>query len=125
MSFRPEFIPYGDGAVLLRFQAEGYSREVIDSIHTLRRELLRFDVWEDLVPGYDSLLVVFNPVRLSSGMALSHIEAALETLARAGASPSTSYRRVLPLMSAKTMVRRVVLGAIREPRGFLARMIDS
>lgn len=78
MSLRPSFIPYGDGAMLVRFQTDGYSRQVVDSVHTLRRQLLRFDIWEELVPGYDSLLLVYNPMRMNSDTALDHVEAALE-----------------------------------------------
>ena len=78
MTAKPTFSPYGDGAVLVQFETDGFSREVVDKIHTLRRQLLRFDIWEDLIPGYDSLLVTFNPVRLDTAVALSYIEAALE-----------------------------------------------
>lgn len=82
MSESMELIAYGDSAILVKFASKGFSKTIVDKIHTLAKALRELDIWEELVPGYDSLLVKYNPCRLTLTAAQKAIEATLKTLPR-------------------------------------------
>jgi len=81
---RPEFVPYGDAAILVRYKTKGYDARVMDQIHDLAEALqsqtqetkgesdARY--WDNIVPGYDSLLVAFNPSLITQAQAIRRIE---------------------------------------------------
>ncbi len=63
-SFKSELIAYGDCAFLLRFETEGFSRDVCEYLQGLRREFKPQDGWIESVAAYDSLLLSFDPMRI-------------------------------------------------------------
>jgi len=73
----PDIIAYGDAAILVRFKTEGYSQDTVEQIFNLERELTRLSFWDDIVPGYDNLLVTFNPVKIDLNKAKIWITEAL------------------------------------------------
>ena len=58
-----EIMPYGDSAFLVQFGAQTYSDKVTSHIHGLIHSLKDHDYWEEVVPGYNSLLAYFCPAR--------------------------------------------------------------
>ena len=56
-----EIIPFGDSGFLVKFAGDTYSHKVISQIHSTIRQLRQEDQWEELVPGYNSLLAYFCP----------------------------------------------------------------
>jgi len=78
MSVRPpNIIPYGDNALLVQYETDGFSQELVQAIHALAAELRHNPDWTELVPGYDSLLCVFSLADLSLGDAHNQLEKAL------------------------------------------------
>lgn len=80
MSDSPTLIAYGDAAILVKFPCDGFSRNVVNKVHALAQALKPLGVWEELVPGYDSLLVKFSPMRTTMDAAGHNIEETLKTL---------------------------------------------
>jgi len=72
-----DVIPYGDAAFLIRFDTKGYSAPVSTQIHALIRSLKKQPYWEELVPGYNSLLACFSPTVLKASEARAHLSKAL------------------------------------------------
>lgn len=79
---KPALIAYGDTAILVKFSCKGFSRKVVNKVHALAQALRPLDVWEELVPGYDSLLVKFNPAKTTMDATEHNIETTLKTLKR-------------------------------------------
>lgn len=75
----PRILPYGDHALLVQYDADGFSQEVSEAVHTLAHLLRksRKTVWREIVPAYDSLVVTFDAASLSLDSAKRRIEDAL------------------------------------------------
>ena len=73
----PEITVYGDNALLVQYETEGFSEAVSFAVHALAASLRPDAVWTDLVAGYDSLLCVFNLADLSLETAAAKIKQAL------------------------------------------------
>jgi len=73
----PDIIPYGDSALLVQYKVEGFSEDVSSAVHALAAELREEPHWTELVPGYDSLLCVFNLTEISVEAAKVQLEKAL------------------------------------------------
>ncbi len=58
-----DIIPYGDSAFLVQFATKVYSETVTNHIHALIHSLQGHDHWEEVVPGYNSLLAYFCPAK--------------------------------------------------------------
>ncbi len=76
-----EIIPYGDSAFLVQFPTEGYSEKVTLHIHALIRALRPLSYWEELVPGYNSLLAYFCPAQFAPQKARAALSKALKDTA--------------------------------------------
>jgi len=60
-----EILPFGDSAFLIKFPTNGYSEKVTRHIHALIEKLKTEKNWEELVPGYNSLLAYFCPAHFA------------------------------------------------------------
>ena len=56
----PRIIPYGDAALLLQYDVDGFSMDVSRRVQGLSQSLQDGDTWEEVVAGYDSILVSFD-----------------------------------------------------------------
>ena len=74
----PKIRPYGDHAILVNWPAEGFSAEINDTVHNLAAALRESGRYVDVVPGYDSLVCVFDLAGTSADIAKNHIENILE-----------------------------------------------
>jgi KipI family sensor histidine kinase inhibitor len=78
MTLKPPIIlPYGDSALLVQYETEGFSQKINDAVHHLAADLRAQPQWTELVPAYDSLLCVFNLAELSLEAAEQHVKQAL------------------------------------------------
>lgn len=73
-----DIIPYGDSAFLVQFPTDGYSEKVTLHIHALINTLRSQTYWEELVPGYNSLLAYFCPAKFSPKKARASLLKALK-----------------------------------------------
>lgn len=74
---RPDILPYGDGAFLLQFAKQDYDSAITARIQALSSALQKTDIWIEIVPGYNALLVSFNPQITKSETALQQLQSAL------------------------------------------------
>ena len=83
MSVKPPILtPYGDSAVLVDYQFEGYSDAAHRKLNHLAKTLRAQNIWQDIVPSYKSVLVVFDLAQQTLGEATSRIEETLKNLSR-------------------------------------------
>ena len=83
MPKKPPLInPYGDSALIITYETEGYSEAVHEQLHHLATALRAQDIWQDIVPSYKSLLCVFDLAKMSLGEASIKIEETLKTLSK-------------------------------------------
>jgi len=82
----PRITPYGDSALFIHYEAEGFSAAINDAVHQLATALREQTLWQDLVPGYDSLLCVFDMAITSMEEAKRKVE---DTLLRTSKTPQT------------------------------------
>lgn len=61
----PRITPFGDSALFVQYETEGFSARVNSKVHQLAARLRQQSLWQDLIPGYDSLLCVFDMATLS------------------------------------------------------------
>ena len=73
----PSLKPYGDHAVLVEWKTAGFSVEVNETLHALAAYLRESGKYVEVVPGYDSLLCVFDLGVRSFETAKRHIEDSL------------------------------------------------
>ena len=80
----PKLISYGDSAILIQFETAPehppFSKEINQTIHALAEKLRQTVSWRDIVPGYDSLLCVFDLTTTSIEIAKSDIKECLKNL---------------------------------------------
>ena len=79
----PKILPFGDSAILIDYETPGYSDRVHTRLNHLAETLRGQKIWQDIVPSYKSILVVFDVSQQSIGEAMSKIEETLKTLSRA------------------------------------------
>jgi len=80
MPAKYDIIPYGDSGFLVQYQANAYSEAVTDHIHALISKLSRQKKWEELVPGYNSLLAYFCPAEFDPAKAKATLIKALKSV---------------------------------------------
>ncbi|WP_298913131.1 5-oxoprolinase subunit PxpB [uncultured Algimonas sp.] len=73
----PNLREYGDHAVLVEWEADGYDADVGDAVHALAARLRRKGGFTEVMPGYDSLVAAFDAARLDQSVALERIRDAL------------------------------------------------
>ena len=80
-----DIIPFGDSAFLVKFATEGYSEKVTRHIHAVIETLRKHADWEELVPGYNSLLAYFCPAEFQPSQARAAVAKALKANEKSGA----------------------------------------
>jgi len=70
----PKIVPYGDHAILVDWSTDAFSEAVNDTIHALAEKLRKSSKYIEIVPGYDSLVCVFDLAARSSDTTKRHIE---------------------------------------------------
>ncbi|MDB2439160.1 5-oxoprolinase subunit PxpB [Hellea sp.] len=76
----PRILPYGDSAVLVDYEVEGYSETANTHLHHAAKALRGDPVWQEIVPSYKSILCVFDLATISMESATSKIEKTLSQL---------------------------------------------
>ena len=61
----PKLVPYGDTALLIQYEAGGYDEAIVETIQDLAGALRSNGYWREVVTGYDSLLVSFDPLKFT------------------------------------------------------------
>ncbi len=59
----PKLVPYGDAALLIKYNAQGYDEGVMRTVQNLAESLRTNGYWRDVITGYDSVLVSFDPLK--------------------------------------------------------------
>ncbi len=72
-----EIKPYGDHALLVEWTTDGFSETVNNTIHALAAYLRESGDYIEVVPGYDSLVCVFDLAVRSMAATKQHVEDAL------------------------------------------------
>ena len=87
----PQLSAYGDHALLLQWPSTEFSLEISDRIHDLSARLRESGDFTDVVPGYDSLLCVFDLGRHSMSFIESQVKA---QLAKKSAKPKPNSKTI-------------------------------
>ncbi len=74
-----EIVPFGDSGFLVKYQIEEYSEKVTQHINAVIEKLRRQEHWEELVPGYNSLLAYFCPHNYAPTKAKAALEKTLKS----------------------------------------------
>jgi len=77
----PDIIEYGDSALLVQFKTNSFSLDVNNRIHQLSKTLSSKPDWQELVPGYDSILCCFDMAHISMERAKKNIATAIKKTA--------------------------------------------
>jgi len=84
MTETPRFIDFGDSAVLIQYSlpktAKFFSKAVNQNIHRLANDLRQSQNWLEIVPGYDSLLCVFDLDKTSMEDAKKDLKSHLKSI---------------------------------------------
>jgi len=70
----PRIVPYGDAAVLIKYDTQGFSKDVAAEVQSLAHVLRANGYWDDIIPAYDSVLIAFNPAKISLESAKRKLE---------------------------------------------------
>jgi len=74
----PRFIDYGDSAILIQYELpkdkKFFSKAINQNIHSLANALRQTGEWAEIVPGYDSLLAVFDLTQTSRDAAKAKLK---------------------------------------------------
>ncbi len=70
----PTISNYGDHALLIRWPTDGFSEPVNDAVHHLAAHLRESGRYIEVVPGYDSIVCVFDLGLRSMSSAKRHVE---------------------------------------------------
>ncbi|WP_409433268.1 5-oxoprolinase subunit PxpB [Litorimonas sp. RW-G-Af-16] len=70
----PDISAYGDHAVLVKYDVDGFSAKVSDALQSLAVSLRAQDIWCEIVPAYDSLVVVFDGATITPKEAINRVE---------------------------------------------------
>ncbi len=71
---------YGDSAILVSYQVDGYSEAACDNVHDLADALKDKGQWTNLIPAYDSAMFTFNPMDVTIEDAKETVEKTLKKL---------------------------------------------
>jgi len=74
-------IAFGDSAFLVKFDSTSFSETVVNHIHALIYTLQAQTYWDEVVPGYNSLLAYFCPIKFTPKKAKAALSKALESSA--------------------------------------------
>lgn len=70
----PRIVPYGDAALLIQYETDGFSKDVASAVQALATSLRANGYWDEIVPAYESILVAFNPAQTSMESAKRKLE---------------------------------------------------
>jgi len=70
----PKISIYGDHAILVDWETDGFSETVNDAVHSLAAALRGSGKYTEVVPGYDTLVCVFDLATRSLSSTKRHIE---------------------------------------------------
>ena len=87
----PRLSLYGDRAILVAWETEGFSETVNNAVHDVAAQLRESGKYIEVVPGYDSLVCVFDLAERSPRDAKRHIE---DILARSLSNETVSGQLV-------------------------------
>ena len=88
----PRVLAYGDNAVLVHWEVEGFDESVSERVHGLAARLRDKGAFAEVMPGYDSLVASFDLADMPLASAKRRIEDALRRDSRA--SPGAVGRQV-------------------------------
>ena len=74
----PRVLNYGDNAVLVHWEVDGFDAAVSDRIHALAADLRARGAFTEVMPGYDSLVASFDAATLPLDRARVRVENALK-----------------------------------------------
>jgi inhibitor of KinA len=79
----PRIQPFGDNGILIGYDVKGYSETACKTVHALGDILRGQDnIWTNVIPAYDSLMVTFNPMVTEAAAALRKVEEAYEKISK-------------------------------------------
>ena len=87
----PRLSLYGDRAILVAWDTEGFSETVNNAVHNVATKLRESGKYIEVVPGYDSLVCVFDLAERTPLDTKRHIE---DILARSQSKKTTSGRLI-------------------------------
>jgi len=90
---RPEIKPYGDHAVLVQWTTDGFSQAINDAVHALCANLRETGHFREVVPGYDSVVAVFD----LGGMSFAEAKTTAETALRRKTVAETSTGNLIDI----------------------------
>ena len=73
----PRVLAYGDNAVLVHWEVDGFDATVSERVHGLAARLRNKGVFAEVMPGYDSLVASFDLAALPLASAKRRVEDAL------------------------------------------------
>ena len=73
----PRILNYGDHAVLVHWEVDGFDPAVSDAVHGLAARLRAKGAFTEVMPGYDSLVASFDAGRMALSSARRRVEDAL------------------------------------------------
>jgi len=83
----PRILPYGDSALLVDYEVEGYSEVANTQLHHAAKALRSDSVWQEIVPSYKSILCVFDLAKMTMDSATTKIK---KTLSQTPKTPQFS-----------------------------------
>lgn len=84
MPVKPPLIrPYGDSALLVEYEAQGYSEEANTQLHHAAQALRLQAIWQEIVPSYKSILCVFDMAAITMKAAQKILEKTVSQLPKA------------------------------------------
>jgi len=75
----PNIVPYGDNALLVEYNHTGYSEMIARHVQALAGQMRKSGFWREIVAGYDSLLVSFDPALCSAEHAVTRLDKSIRT----------------------------------------------
>ena len=76
----PKIQPYGDAAVLLSYDVDGFSDAASQAVLALSQYFQTQNGWTDIVCGYDSLMGTFDPQLMRLGAAVNRFQLAAQSV---------------------------------------------
>lgn len=83
--------PYGDDAILMSMNLDSYNDAVCRGVQSMAVSLRQAGTWDDVVSGYDSILVTFNPTKHTTNAAQELMASQLKA---ANQSPAVTGKTV-------------------------------
>lgn len=73
----PRISEYGDHAILIQWPTTEFSQTINDKVHALAAHLRGLNMFREIVPGYDSVVAMFDSAELDMASAKRRVEDAL------------------------------------------------